>query len=157
MAQPGGRPPEGAVAGRVRRSSWPTAGGKGLDESDQTPERIAPAARVVGVAHLHAGQRGRPAAVDPADLRRPEGQAVAKTLNQKIDATATALLGLTGVSADPVQSREHILIAQLLLARLDAAGRRPRPAGAHRADPEAAHRQGRRLRRWRRSTRRRTA
>src|SRR5262249_54504349 len=36
-------------------------------------------------------------------------------LNQKIDATTTALLGLTGISSDPVQSREHILIAQLLL------------------------------------------
>src|SRR5262249_47811001 len=36
-------------------------------------------------------------------------------LNQKIDATTTALLGLTGIAADPVQSREHILIAQLLL------------------------------------------
>ena len=36
-------------------------------------------------------------------------------LTQKIDATATALLGLTGIAADPVQSREHILIAQLLL------------------------------------------
>ena len=36
-------------------------------------------------------------------------------LTQKIGATATALLGLTGVAADPVQSREHILISQLLL------------------------------------------
>src|SRR5207249_513275 len=38
-----------------------------------------------------------------------------EALNQKIDATTTALLGLTGIAADPVQSREHILIAQLLL------------------------------------------
>ena len=38
-----------------------------------------------------------------------------EALTQKIDATATALLGLTGITADPVQSREHILIAQLLL------------------------------------------
>jgi hypothetical protein len=38
-----------------------------------------------------------------------------EALTQKIDATATALLGLTGIAADPVQSREHILIAQLLL------------------------------------------
>ncbi len=35
-------------------------------------------------------------------------------MTQKIDATATALLGLTGITSDPVQSREHILIAQLL-------------------------------------------
>ena len=35
-------------------------------------------------------------------------------LNQKINATATALLGLSGITADPMQSREHVLIAQLL-------------------------------------------
>jgi hypothetical protein len=44
----------------------------------------------------------------PNDLPR-------ELLNQKIDATAAALLGLSGVTADPIQSREHILIAQLLL------------------------------------------
>ena len=36
-------------------------------------------------------------------------------LTQKVAATATALLGLTNIAADPVQSREHILISQLLL------------------------------------------
>ncbi|HYT94735.1 MAG TPA: hypothetical protein VEL76_38820, partial [Gemmataceae bacterium] len=45
----------------------------------------------------------------------PKGKVSREALNQKIDATTTALLGLTGISADPVQSREHILIAQLLL------------------------------------------
>src|SRR5262249_44181995 len=45
----------------------------------------------------------------------PKGSMKNEDLNQKIDATTTALLGLTGISADPVQSREHILIAQLLL------------------------------------------
>jgi hypothetical protein len=45
----------------------------------------------------------------------PKGKVPREALNQKIDATTTALLGLTGIAADPVQSREHILIAQLLL------------------------------------------
>ncbi|MGF1578138.1 MAG: helicase HerA domain-containing protein [Gemmataceae bacterium] len=45
----------------------------------------------------------------------PDGSVLREQLNQRIDATATALLGLTGTSSDPVQSREHILIAQLLL------------------------------------------
>jgi hypothetical protein len=45
----------------------------------------------------------------------PKGKVSREELNQKIEATATALLGLTGISADPVQSREHILISQLLL------------------------------------------
>src|SRR5205085_9386657 len=38
----------------------------------------------------------------------------AEDLTQKINATTTALLGLTGIIADPVQSREHVLVAQLL-------------------------------------------
>jgi hypothetical protein len=45
----------------------------------------------------------------------PKGKVPREELNQKIESTATALLGLTGISADPVQSREHILISQLLL------------------------------------------
>ncbi len=48
-------------------------------------------------------------------FQAPKGKVSREALNQKIDATTTALLGLTGISADPVQSREHILIAQLLL------------------------------------------
>ena len=45
----------------------------------------------------------------------PAGKVSREALNQKIDATTSALLGLTGIVADPVQSREHILIAQILL------------------------------------------
>jgi hypothetical protein len=36
-------------------------------------------------------------------------------LAQRLDAVVSALLGLTGISADPVQSREHVYISQLLL------------------------------------------
>jgi hypothetical protein len=35
-------------------------------------------------------------------------------LRDRVNATTTALLGLLGIEADPVQSREHILIANLL-------------------------------------------
>lgn len=45
----------------------------------------------------------------------PQGTVLREQLNQRIDATATALLGLTGTASDPVTSREHILIAQILL------------------------------------------
>src|SRR5262249_7745253 len=41
-------------------------------------------------------------------FQAPKGKVPREALNQKIDATTTALLGLTGISADPVQSREHI-------------------------------------------------
>ncbi|MBY0229867.1 MAG: hypothetical protein K2W96_11350, partial [Gemmataceae bacterium] len=33
----------------------------------------------------------------------------------KVNATVTALLGLGGIAADPVQSREHVLLAQIIL------------------------------------------
>jgi hypothetical protein len=48
-------------------------------------------------------------------FKAPEGEVTREALNQRLDATASAVLGLTGTSADPVQSREHILIAQVLL------------------------------------------
>jgi len=35
-------------------------------------------------------------------------------LRERVNATATALLGLLGIQADPVQSREHILLATIL-------------------------------------------
>src|SRR5712691_10924399 len=35
-------------------------------------------------------------------------------LRDRISATATSLLGLVGIDADPVQSREHVLISNLL-------------------------------------------
>jgi hypothetical protein len=36
-----------------------------------------------------------------------------ETIREKISSTVTALLGLVGIEADPVQSREHILVANL--------------------------------------------
>ena len=48
-------------------------------------------------------------------FKAPPGDLPREALNQRIDATPSAVLGLTGLSADPVQSREHILLAQLLL------------------------------------------
>jgi hypothetical protein len=38
----------------------------------------------------------------------------AELLRDRVNATATALLGLLGIQADPVQSREHILLATIL-------------------------------------------
>jgi hypothetical protein len=40
-----------------------------------------------------------------------------EALRDRISATATSLLGLVGIDADPVQSREHVLISNLLDAR----------------------------------------
>ncbi len=70
----------------------------------------------------------------------PKGKMPREALNQKIDATATALLGLTGIASDPVQSREHILIAQLLLHCLDRPSKDLDLPGPDPADPEPADR-----------------
>ena len=81
----------------------------------QTPERIA---------HLKASsdqriytpgsEAGLPLSILGA-FAAPKLKLPREELTQKIAATATALLGLTNITADPVQSREHILISQLLL------------------------------------------
>jgi hypothetical protein len=88
---------------------------KGLDDSGQTPERIA---RLKQASDFRIYTPGSEAGLPLSILQTftaPKGAVSREALNQKIDATTTALLGLTGISSDPVQSREHILIAQLLL------------------------------------------
>ena len=115
MAQRGRRPPQGAVAGAVRRSSCPTAWRKGLEDSAQTPDRIA---RLKASSdqriYTPGSEAGLPLSILGA-FAAPKAKMPREELTQKIAATATALLGLTSITADPVQSREHILISQLLL------------------------------------------
>jgi hypothetical protein len=88
---------------------------KGIEDSGQSAERIA---RLKQSAEWRIYTPGSEAGLPLSVLKTfaaPQGPVPREALNQKIDATATALLGLTGISADPVQSREHILISQLLL------------------------------------------
>lgn len=88
---------------------------QGLDESGQTPERIA---RLKASADFRVYTPGSEAGLPLSVLQNfaaPKGTVTGEALNQKVAATAAALLGLTGIAGDPVQSREHILIAQLLL------------------------------------------
>lgn len=88
---------------------------KGLLDSGQTPDRIR-RLRESGEWRVYTpgSEAGLPLSVLQT-FAAPKGKVPREALNQKIDATTTALLGLTGTAADPVQSREHILIAQLLL------------------------------------------
>jgi len=98
---------------------------KGLADWGQTPERIkllkeAAEQRIYtpgSEAGLPLSILGTFAAPKPTTVREGETPRPVprEELNQKIESTSTALLGLTGISADPVQSREHILISQLLL------------------------------------------
>ena len=88
---------------------------KGLEEWGQKPERIK---RLKEAGDFRIYTPGSEAGLPLSILQTftaPKGTVTREALNQKIDATTTALLGLTGISADPVKSREHILIAQLLL------------------------------------------
>ena len=57
-------------------------------------------------------------------------------LRERVASTVTTLLALVGIDADPLQSREHILISTLLSRRVGE-GRGPRSARADRADPDA--------------------
>jgi hypothetical protein len=88
---------------------------QGLAETAQTPERIAKLrAAAEWRVYTPGSEAGLPLSILGA-FAAPKGKMPREALTQKIDATATALLGLTGLAGDPVQSREHILIAQLLL------------------------------------------
>jgi len=87
----------------------------GLLETGQTAERIRQLrARSEYRIYTPGSEAGLPLSI-LSNFKAPRGNILREDRNQKIDATASALLGLTGLSADPVQSREHILIAQLLL------------------------------------------
>src|SRR5204863_8202448 len=88
---------------------------KGLADSDQPVERIRRLREASEWAVYTPGsEAGLPLSVLQTFAAAAPGTP-RELLNQKIDATGAALLGLSGVTADPIQSREHILIAQLLL------------------------------------------
>ena len=88
---------------------------QGLAETGQSPERIGRlAAASDWRIYTPGSEAGLPLSILGAFVA-PKDKMPREALTQKIDATATALLGLTGIAADPVQSREHILVAQLLL------------------------------------------
>ena len=69
----------------------------------------------------------------------------AEALRDEIEGTVTSLLGLVGIEADPLSSREHVLLSNLI-ENAWRAGPRPRPRDADRRDPVAADPQARRVR-----------
>jgi hypothetical protein len=88
---------------------------QGLADSYQKTERVALCrASSEWRVYTPGSEAGLPLSI-LGSFAAPKGDPSREALNQRIDATAGALLGLTGLAADPVQSREHILIAQLLL------------------------------------------
>jgi len=89
---------------------------QGLEETRQSAERIKLLKdSAEWLIYTPGSDAGLPLSVLKT-FSAPKGKMAREDLNQKIDATTSALLGLTGISSDPIQSREHILIAQLLKA-----------------------------------------
>lgn len=87
----------------------------GLRETLQSPDRIRRLAESTEyVVYTPGSDAGLPLSV-LRTFSAPSPDTPRELLNQRIDATASALLGLTGTASDPIQSREHILIAQILL------------------------------------------
>lgn len=89
---------------------------KGLAEWGQPPERIAKfAGSVERTIYTPGSSAGRPLAL-LRSLGAPPAALVADedALRERVQSTTSGLLGLVGVDADPLRSREHILVSTLL-------------------------------------------
>src|SRR6185295_15692231 len=90
----------------------------GLAKWGQDGERIQ---RLRAAAEFTIYTPGSNAGVPVSVLKSfdpPQGLAAddPELFQERVQATATALLGLVGMDADPVQSREHVLLSNLLTA-----------------------------------------
>ncbi|MGD2253606.1 MAG: DUF87 domain-containing protein [Anaerolineales bacterium] len=88
---------------------------KGLKEWDIEPDRIERVRTAVDYAVYSPGSdAGIPVSV-LASLKAPtiSWDENRESLRERISSTVTALLGLVGIEADPVQSREHVLLSNI--------------------------------------------
>ena len=104
------RPGRRSKAPRSTRPSWPGFWRQGLADSYQETKRVS-LCRSSSEWRIYTpgSEAGLPVSI-LGSFKAPPGDLPREALNQRIDATPTAVLGLTGLSADPVQSREHILL-----------------------------------------------
>ncbi len=89
---------------------------KGLAEWGQSGERIQKLRDTVDVNVFTPGSNaGIPVSI-LASLAAPPFEVVddAELFSERIESTASSLLGLIGLDADPINSREHILLSQVL-------------------------------------------
>lgn len=89
---------------------------KGLGEWKQSPDRIQ---RLRDAADVVVYTPGSNAGLPISILKSfaapaPSLLEDAEMLGDRISATVTSLLGLVGIDADPIQSREHILLSTIL-------------------------------------------
>ncbi len=89
---------------------------EGLADWDETPERIAKMRDAVDMAIYTPGSSaGLPISVLRSFAAPPPAiLADADALRERIGASVAGLLALVGVDADPIRSREHILLSQIL-------------------------------------------
>jgi DNA helicase HerA-like ATPase len=88
----------------------------GLAEWEEPPERIARfAAAAERTIYTPGSRAGRPLGL-LRSMAAPPAAVVADddALRERVSATAAGLLGLLGIDADPLRSREHILLSTLL-------------------------------------------
>ncbi|MCG2738825.1 MAG: DUF87 domain-containing protein [Syntrophaceae bacterium] len=88
----------------------------GLAQWDQDPERMA---RLKAAADLTVYTPGSSAGLPVSVLRNfaPPSDSIMEEkdlLRERIQSTVTALLALLGIEADPITSREHILISNII-------------------------------------------
>ena len=87
---------------------------KGLAGSGIAPERIAQLkAGADFVIFTPGSTAGIPVSVLQS-FRRPQGDLGDEETQEKVKGVTSALLGLVGIEADPIRSREHILISSII-------------------------------------------
>ncbi len=88
----------------------------GLAEWDQEPARIARfAAAAERVLYTPGSTAGRPlAALRSLAPPGPKLLADAEALRERVLGSVSSLLGLAGIDADPLRSREHVLLSSLI-------------------------------------------
>ena len=142
-----GRPRRRPDARRVRRRRRPSSGSAASPARASTPSGSRRSATRPSVTLYTPGsEAGVPLNVI-GSLQAPtlSWETDEETIRDEIEGTVSSLLGLVGIEADPLGSREHVLLSNLLEHNWRA-GHRPRPRHADRADPAAAAAQARRLR-----------
>jgi hypothetical protein len=89
---------------------------KGLAEWEQTPDRIKVLRDKVELAIYTPGSNAGISLSILKSFAAPDRSTLedSELLRERINTTVTGLLGLLGIQADPIQSREHILISNLL-------------------------------------------
>ncbi len=86
----------------------------GLAASGQGPERIA-RLRAAGEVAIYTpgGDSGLPLAILKS-FRAPSAELDGEAWRDRVEGAVSGLLALVGIAADPMKSREHVLLSQLL-------------------------------------------